>query len=388
MIRATLLVFVLSTSPIAAEPRAFTTVAVLQDDEALNGAHDVELQGDYAYVPGKGGSLAIIHIADPAKPRIVWSKRDPELFTDAETVAPAGEVLFLGSRDFLTLDIRNPSQPRVMHTTADRSRIDRINGFVGRNSLWFAANKEGWIDVFEMFPVPKLCAARNVAELDGVGKPHDVDFCGEHLIVVDPAGFGRRNVPGQVGFYRVFGDRKLSEPDHNRKLLEPEQWTLVGKASDERLVGGNRVRGYTSKEHGDFAIVAASISPDAIDKEKRQPCVAVVDATDVAKPVVVGVVPFPDVRGPNGLDVVGHVAFAAGGQTVMAVDLSDPRKPKLLAAEKCNDVFHGEPGLDDGHDLEYRAGYLYVTGQTSHTFGVLRIADSRIRGLAEAEKRP
>ena len=52
------------------QPQAFTSVAVLHDDNALAGAHDVELQGNFAYVPGKGGSLAIIDIADPRKPRI------------------------------------------------------------------------------------------------------------------------------------------------------------------------------------------------------------------------------------------------------------------------------------------------------------------------------
>jgi hypothetical protein len=153
----------------------------------------------------------------------------------------------------------------------------------------------------------------------------------------------------------------------------------VGKASDERLVGGNRVRSM-----GRFAFVAASISPQAVDQDRRQACVAVVDFTDLKNCHVVTTVPFPDPRGPNGMETAGRVVFASGGQTVMAIDASDPRRPQLLAARRCPEVFHGEPGLDDGHDLEYRAGYLYVTGQTSNTFGVLRVNDERIRRLADA----
>jgi len=56
----------------------------------------------------------------------------------------------------------------------------------------------------------------------------------------------------------------------------------------------------------------------------------------------------------------------------------------LLAAERCVDVFHGEPGNDDGHDLMYGpGGYLYVTGQTSNTFGVLRVSDEIRRVIGD-----
>jgi hypothetical protein len=371
MIRAVATLLALATVTTAAEPRAFTTVAVLQDDEAFAGAHDVELQGNFAFVPGKGGSLAVIDVADSARPQIVWSRRDSKVFDDAETVLPAGDFLFLGTRDFSVLNISDPTRPSAAAGIRQRDKIDRINGFARRGDVLFAANKSGWIDAFDV-DVPErpiLHGALSIAERDGIGSPHDVSFVGDLLAVVDPAGFGRRAVPGNVGLYQVLDDT-------SSEALPAERWRLVGKASDERLVGGNRVRGY-----GKFAVVASSLSPEAINASDRRPNVAVIDCTDPANPKVVGTVPFPDVRGPNGLDVVGKVAFAAGGQTVMAVDLSDPHKPVLLAAEKCLDVFHGDAGRDDGHDLEYRDGLLYVTGQTSNTFGVLRVEDARIREL-------
>jgi hypothetical protein len=43
--------------------------------------------------------------------------------------------------------------------------------------------------------------------------------------------------------------------------------------------------------------------------------------------------PFPDRRGPNGLTVAGNVVFCAGGQTVAAYDIRDPKHPPVLASQ-------------------------------------------------------
>lgn len=51
----------------------FSITSLLLHDEAFDGAHDVELSGDLAFVPGKGGSIAIVNVADPKRPRIVAS---------------------------------------------------------------------------------------------------------------------------------------------------------------------------------------------------------------------------------------------------------------------------------------------------------------------------
>ena len=51
--------------------QSITVVSTLVDADALARPHDVELVGDLAFVPGKGGSLAIIDIADPASHSIL-----------------------------------------------------------------------------------------------------------------------------------------------------------------------------------------------------------------------------------------------------------------------------------------------------------------------------
>lgn len=79
---------------------SLSVAAVLRHETALDEAHDVELQGNLDFVAGKGGSIAIIDVADPNQPKLVWFRHDPELLHDSETVLPGGNRLFLGADDF------------------------------------------------------------------------------------------------------------------------------------------------------------------------------------------------------------------------------------------------------------------------------------------------
>jgi hypothetical protein len=122
---------------------------------------------------------------------------------------------------------------------------------------------------------------------------------------------------------------------------------------------------------GKVACVGCALTPEASKQLGRTGCLVLIDLADPGKPRLRGQVPFPDPWGPNGLTVVGKVAFAAGGQTVQAIDISDPDKPKVLVTAHLPKVFTG--GLDDAHDLVYQDGYLYVTAQTTHALVVLRV---------------
>lgn len=118
----------------------FTLVGLLHDDSALNRPHDVELQGDVAYVPGKGGSLALIDISDVRQPTLLSSLTGIEAMEDAETVMPMGDILIVGTRDFLSVDVSDPRNPVIITRISDRPRVDKINGMVRRgdrnDSLW------------------------------------------------------------------------------------------------------------------------------------------------------------------------------------------------------------------------------------------------------------
>jgi len=97
--------------------------------------------------------------------------------------------------------------------------------------------------------------------------------------------------------------------------------------------------------------------------------------------------------GPNGLTVVGKVVFLAGGQSVEAIDISNPAKPVKLASQRFPDElantsprYHG--GGDSAHDLVYRDGCLYVTGQNDHCLLILRVDSEQIRKLAGQTNQP
>ena len=91
----------------------FSIVSMTLHDEALAGAHDVQLSGNIAYVPGKWNSLSVIDISNPAEPEILWFRNDSGI-PDAETVLPVGDKLLLGTKDFLTLDVKDPSNPIIL----------------------------------------------------------------------------------------------------------------------------------------------------------------------------------------------------------------------------------------------------------------------------------
>ena len=110
----------------------FSVAAVLVHKQAFDRPHDVELQGDLAFVPGKGGSLAIVDVTDPTKPQLLWHRHDTKGLDDAESVLPSRDQLFLGTHDFISIDIRNPKQPVFATRLSTMPKISHINGMVRR----------------------------------------------------------------------------------------------------------------------------------------------------------------------------------------------------------------------------------------------------------------
>jgi hypothetical protein len=352
----------------AVSDASLSVVAVLRHEDALNEAHDVELDGEFAYVAGKGGSIAIIGVADPSRPELVWFRRDSEVLSDSETVLLAPGRLFLGTDDFHSIDVTNPRAPKFDATLSDRTKIHTINGMIRRGDHVFAASKRGLVTAFDVSDPssPKLAGVLETRERFQIVCPHDIDFLGPYLVVADPNGFGLH--PGNLALFRVFDDAG--------RLLPDSEWRLAGRLSDDALKGANRVQ-----VHGSHAFVGGSCFPQ-VSQGKPMAKGAVVDLAEPAAPKLVATVAFPDPRGPNGLTIAGHVWFLAGGQTVEAYDVRDPLQPRLLASFASAEAF---PTADDNaHDLVYRDGYLYVTSQGDHGLVVLRVEGEEIRRLASA----
>ena len=329
--------------------------------------------GGLAFVPGKGGSIAIVDVAAPAHPKLLWFRRDEQALSDAETVLPVGGHLLLGARDFFSIDVSNPAQPVFLKKISNRDRIDKINGMVKKGNHVFAACKSGWIDVFDVSDIraPRLIGALDAWKKHGLEKPHDVDAFGSHIVVVAPNGFGR-NPTGQVAVFRVMTREGL--------LLPVEDWVLESITESKELIGANRVQ-----VSGSFAYVGGSWTPSASQAAGPGPHgrLTVIELSDPGHPRIAASVPFSDLRGPNGLTVAGNMVFIAGGQRIDAIDISDPRHPVKLGSQGFPIIKEGRK-TDNAHDLVYRDGYLYASFQSDDTFRILRIINERILALANA----
>ncbi|MCF7847552.1 MAG: hypothetical protein K9M45_01780 [Kiritimatiellales bacterium] len=355
---------------VLAEP--FSIVSMTLHDEALSGAHDVALSGNLAFVPGKGQSLSIIDISNPAKPEILWFKNGEEI-PDSETVLPVGDHLLLGTRDFLSLDVKDPRNPFILKTISDRPRIDSINGMVKLDDYVFAACKSGYIDAFDISDMknPTLFGTLETHKRFDFVKPHDIDRYGDHLVIVDPAGF--TPPVGRMGVIKVLG---------NGKLLPVDQWKLVGMAEAQELIGANRVQ-----VKGHYAIIGGSFSVKArLTAGPGTANMVVVDISDPAIPKIVAALPVSDVRGPNGLTIAGNVVFCAGGQSIDAYDITNPAKPVHLAGQSFPRYNKDAKKTDNYHDLIYRDGYLYVSAQTDNGLLILKVNGEGIRKRAEEKQ--
>ena len=349
---------------------AFSVAAVLTHEQALGGAHDIELQGHVAFVAGKRGSLAVVNVQNPRSPQLMWFNPDAASLEDAETVLPLGRHLLVGSRDFHSFDIQDPQRPAILKTLSDRTRIDHINGFARRGNVVVAANKEGWIDAFDVTDpaAPRVFGARHVRQQDGLFNPHDIDVVGNYTVTADAEFMGRQNRSGKVGIHRIAADK-------SDDVLPVERWELVRVVESGDLAGANRI-----EVHGRHAYVACSIAPDAT--HLRHGRGVVIDLADPARATQVASIEFFGQRGPNGLTVAGKVWFLAGGQTVDAIDITDPAAPRKLITMRLSNVL--PTPLDNAHDLIYRDGYLYVTGQNDHRLVILQIHHPDVLRLAAA----
>jgi hypothetical protein len=355
-------------SPLSVNASALEVAAVLHDESAFAGAHDIAVRDGLAYLAGKGGSLAIVDVKQPSAPQLLWSVRDKQKYDEAETVLPLGpNRLLVGTRDVVLFDVTRPAQPQPMATINDR--VNLINGFARLGDVVFGANKLGTIFAVDVAAPDtiKLLGSRETRESGELGSPHDAAFCGDLLVVVSPEGFGSKSRPGRLGVYRV-ADAKTGH------VLPTAQWTLVGRLEHPRLAGANRV-----VTRGKYACVGSSLSLSEGRTDDLRSNVSVIELSDPAKPRLRGSFDFPDARGPNGLAIAGSVVFAAGGQTVQAIDVSTPEMPKEIGRCHAPSTFPG--GADDGHDLAYANGHLFVTAQTSNSLVILRVGDELRRGI-------
>jgi hypothetical protein len=362
-----------------ASDKWFSVVSILKHKAALGRAHDVELSGNLAFVPGKDGSIAIIDIARPQDPELLWHK---EGLGDSETALIYGNHLLLGTTNFYSMDISDPRNPVFLKKVSEPTdrRIDKINGMVKRGHTVFAANKSGWINAFDISDIksPTLAGSLNVSEKYDLMSPHDIDSVGEFVIIVDPRKFGRSPTgTGKIALIKAIDTA-------SGQALPADEWTLAGEIESKQLSGANRVQ-----VSGSFAYTTCSYGPE---RPNRAPKLVVIDISNPHSPRIAAAVPSDSNHGPNGLTIAGKIAFLAGGETIEAVDITDPLHPVKLGSQKLpasnmnpdSSYAKGFRKTDNAHDLVFRDGHLYVSCQSDDSFMILKIDDERILSLAES----
>jgi hypothetical protein len=133
------------------------------------------------------------------------------------------------------------------------------------------------------------------------------------------------------------------------------------------------------------AAAAGAFGPDLV---------AVFDLSNPARPRTVATLPVCDIDA-TGMAVSGRVLFVAGGECAEAIDVSNPAAPVSVAQYRGGELLptrrsllDGRPRYDNGHDLVYRGGFLYVRARNDNRLGVLKILDTRVLELARPRRAP
>jgi hypothetical protein len=367
------------SEPVAASP--LRLVALLQHDNALAGIHDVQVQGNHAYVTGKGpegtivsgkGSFAIIDITDPRHPFIASSITTG--LTNGETVLLDGDVCHVGSHHFWSVDISDKSKPKVL-AKLEEAAIQSINGMVRLGGYLYAASKRNHVTVFDVRnpKAPRLAFAHRTA--GPFRSPHDIDRLDDERIVV--VNIDAQRGQDQLRVYKAANPR-TGEP------LPQDKWILEGAVADPRLTGANRVR----VKNG-VALVMCN----------KGYAVAAVDLRNPAKPVLTDWYSTADKPRYKscGMDISGDVMIAAGSGVIGLFGISDLPRLKKLGEYEFQDPLPGRDVtyrheqvvvrlqylVSPDHDLVYRNGFLYTSDQDQNAFAVYEVVDPDIRRLLD-----
>jgi len=314
-------------------------------DPALGGPHDVEVVGNHAYVAGKWGAFTVVDISDTAAPRIVGSITSD--VDNAQTILPLDDhLLLLGTDDLLAIDVSEPSSPAILSRIHD-PRIQRINGMARRDPIVFAANKSHAIDVFDISdPVhPLLVDVYDTLE-SGIVSPHDVALMGDWLITVDQ----KQGAGKKVQIYKVWENGPIGCRD----------WEVLDTLSDERMNGANRV-----VVRDALAYVACNYGDSVCTIEVDEPGKAKLHTIEMTHDVA-----------PCGIELGDNDLFVGAAEHVERFDLSDPVNPRLVEHLSVFDSDRArhpkQRGRGDAHDLVYRDGLLYVTGQNDDSLAIIK----------------
>lgn len=310
----------------------------VHSERFLNRPHDVRLRGDYAYVPGKGGTFAVVDVSDPSSPSVVGGLRK---FENAQTVLiPSESICLLGAGAALyAIDISNPTRPSVVHQVAAEG-LSRINGWelVGEDLL--VSSKDGYLVHIDISD-PAAPEHRGRMPTPALASPHDATVVNGRLVTPNQM----EDSTPKLGIYDIFGENGV------RPVSE---WERESTLQASNLNGANRI-----VARDEYVFVAGNYSHT----------VGVVDVSDPSNPVQV-VNRSATGEGVDGLALKDDILLAGASTSIDGFDISDPAEMTKSWTITDKDHFGG---VGCAHDLEVRDGLIYASAQKANRLNIYEL---------------
>ena len=328
-------------------------VSSVVDDASLelSGAHDVYVQGRYAYVTGGADSgIQIIDVFDPHNPVPLGSVSNhagTRLFgpTGIYVAGSFAYVTAISDRALQIIDVSNPSNPVGRGFLVDDGTIslDGINKVVVQGKYAYAASSND--------------DALSIIDVSDPDNPFEVGA------LIDDATtelFGAIDVVVRGNYAYVAGAF-----DHGVEIVDisdPTQPLHVGAINDDATTALRQPIGIAVS--GKYAFVTSSIESS----------VAILDISDPSNPTHVARINGPgaalNFAGP--LWVVGEYLYVAGevSDGISVFNIADPVNPVLLG----NYIDASGSVLNRPRGIHVSGNYAYVAASVSNSMAILDIS--------------
>ncbi len=310
-------------------------IGSLYDAKELDEPEDVVLDGKLAYVPCRGSNnLAVVDIADPRKPFLRSSFRDPELI-DAMGVAVNGKYVYVVSftnHKCLVLDASDPKNlKKVFAFTVggEGATNDRLRKVVYQDGyLYLTHSSEGRLYIADAHDPARPAIISSIATGDGAF-----------------AVFVRGNYAYVGGCF----------PGRSLKVID------IADKRDPRLLA-------TLADSARFGCTCSfqTIGDKLVSIAYSSNSLAVFDLSDPARPVEQGFLQSNLLYGPNRLSIMGNKAYVINSvnDCFVQIDLGSPSHPAI-------DYVAPSWMLKKVYGMTGRDGLLYMAGRDSRFFLVV-----------------
>lgn len=312
-------------------------VGKISDSTALDGAHDVEIEGNIAYVAGKNGTFATVDITNPSDPVVLASITT---FINAQAVRPDGKYCYLGDDNGVhTIDVQNPASPVTANTVTSPS-LSSVNGFAQWGDYLLCATKSNGTIVIVDISEPRsttLFGEFDTTANGSIESPHDVIVHHGHAIVPNQS----EGASPKLAAYKIVSEKE-------DRLRSVGNWTLEDTYDNSNLNGANQLA-----TDGRYIYVAANYSNTF----------GVIDAADLANMSQVSNV-SANGTGTNVITAAGPYVAVASGDYVDMFDVRDPTDVSLAAYSHDNGLLL--------HDLAFNGGAIAATAQGTDELHIFR----------------